>query len=186
MLLPDLTTTQRWCGFFLPGFGSFLVGDILGPVWYRKGLDISEVVILVSLIFWFSVWGGVGAVLAVPIMCTAKIVLEEIPHTGTHAIARMMAPSYAEYDDRDDSDEVESNGGSVATFELGASRRWRRHPTGWLEWGWTKVRRSRWYANLTGRDEPRERRAEGDDVDDDEYERRRPLVRDVDDGRRGL
>ena len=59
-------------------------------------------------------------------------------------------------------------------------------PTGWLEWGWTKVRRSRWYANLTGRDEPRERRAEGDDVDDDEYERRRPLVRDVDDGRRGL
>lgn len=186
VLLPDLTTTQRWCGFFIPGFGSFLVGDILGPVWYRKGLDINEVVILVSLIFWFSVWGGVGAVLAVPIMCTAKIVLEEIPHTGTHAIARMMAPSYAEYDDRDDSDEVESNGGSVATSELGASRRWRRHPTGWLEWGWTKVRRSRWYANLTGRDEPRERRAEGDDVDDDEYERRRPLVRDVDDGRRGL
>lgn len=187
VLLPDLTTTQRWCGFFIPGFGSFLVGDILGPVWYRKGLDINEVVILVSLIFWFSVWGGVGAVLAVPIMCTAKIVLEEIPHAGTHAIARMMAPSYAEYDDRDESDEVESNGGSVATAELGdASRRWRHYPTGWLEWGWTKVRRSRWYANLTGRDEPRERRVEDDDVDDDEYERRRPLVRDAVDGRRRL
>ena len=36
VLLPDLTTTQRWCGFFIPGLGSFLVGDILGPVWYRK------------------------------------------------------------------------------------------------------------------------------------------------------
>ncbi len=67
ILLPRLSTTQRWCGFFVPGLGSFLVGDILGPVWYRKGLDINEVVILLSLVFWFSVWGGVGAVLAVPV-----------------------------------------------------------------------------------------------------------------------
>ena len=75
VLLPDMTYNQRWCAVFIPAMGSFLVGDILGPTVYRKGLDLNEVVILLALVFWFSVWGGVGAVLAVPIMCTVKIIM---------------------------------------------------------------------------------------------------------------
>ena len=171
ILLPDLTTTQRWCGFFIPGFGSFLVGDILGPVWYRKGLDINEVVILLSLVFWFSVWGGVGAVLAVPIMCTLKICMEGIPHAGAHAVARMMAPSYT-YQERQSeqtegewSDDEATPAVSVAGSVRGdgenesmghLSRRTRRrqvnHP-GWLRWGYTKMRESSWFKCMTGTEE---------------------------------
>jgi predicted PurR-regulated permease PerM len=92
VLLPDLTDAQRWCALFIPALGSFVVGDVLGPTVYRRGLGLNEVVILLSLVFWFSVWGGIGAVLAVPIMCAVRISLEEIPHRGTHALARMMAP----------------------------------------------------------------------------------------------
>ena len=142
VLLPDLTTTQRWCGFFIPGLGSFLVGDILGPVWYRKGLDLSEVVILLSLVFWFSVWGGVGAVLAVPIMSCTKIVMEEIPHHGTHAVARLMAPTYSVASAEDESEEGE--------FEPSEPSRRRERREGWLEWAWRKIAREsglarRWF-----------------------------------------
>ena len=42
VLLPDMTYNQRWCAVFIPAMGSFLVGDILGPTVYRKGLDLNE------------------------------------------------------------------------------------------------------------------------------------------------
>jgi len=171
-LLPDLTTTQRWCGFFVPGFGSFLVGDILGPVWYRKGLDINEVVILLSLVFWFSVWGGVGAVLAVPIMCTLKIVMEGIPHEGAHAVARMMAPTYeyeyAEEDEREWSDDEAapvSGAGGTGNGAGRARRRWSR--PGWIEWAYTKVRESKWYNDVIGTEGPPRGRREGEGASDD-------------------
>ena len=70
--------------------GSFFVGDILGPMVYRKGLDLNEVTILLALVFWFSVWGAVGAILSVPIMCSFKIMCEEIPHPLAHSLAELM------------------------------------------------------------------------------------------------
>lgn len=189
VLLPDLTTTQRWCGFFIPGFGSFLVGDILGPVWYRKGLDINEVVILLSLVFWFSVWGLVGAVLAVPIMCTLKIVMEGIPHAGAHAVARMMAPTYefprgAEEDGGEWSDDeatpAVSVAGDGAEVDTGAGtrqrRRWRR--PGWIESGYRKVLESEWFNSMKGTETPaRRRRRDGGPDEDDQDTGRAPLLR---------
>ena len=186
VLLPDLTTTQRWCGFFIPGFGSFLVGDILGPVWYRKGLDINEVVILLSLVFWFSVWGWVGAVLAVPIMCTLKIVMEGIPHAGAHAVARMMAPTYefprgAEEEEGEWSDDeatpAVSVAGDGAEVDTGAGtrqrRRWRR--PGWIESGYRKVLESEWFNSIRGTETPaRRRRGDGGPDEDDRDTGRRP------------
>ena len=191
VLLPDLTTTQRWCGFFIPGLGSFLVGDILGPVWYRKGLDINEVVILLSLVFWFSVWGWVGAVLAVPIMCTLKIVMEGIPHAGAHAVARMMAPTYeyayAEEDEGEWSDDeatpAVSVAGDGAENDLRVQtrrRRWRR--PGWIESGYRKVLQSKWFNSMMGTETParRRRRDQTPDIDEEDTGRA-PLLRRGDD-----
>jgi hypothetical protein len=191
VLLPDLTTTQRWCGFFIPGLGSFLVGDILGPVWYRKGLDINEVVILLSLVFWFSVWGWVGAVLAVPIMCTLKIVMEGIPHAGAHAVARMMAPTYeyayAEEDEGEWSDDEATPAVSVAgdgaenDFRVRARRRrWRR--PGWIESGYRKELQSKWFNSMMGTETPARRRRRDAPPDIDEEDTgRAPLLRRGDD-----
>ena len=187
VLLPDLTTTQRWCGFFIPGFGSFLVGDILGPVWYRKGLDINEVVILLSLVFWFSVWGWVGAVLAVPIMCTLKIAMEGIPHAGAHAVARMMAPTYehayAEEDEGVWSDDeatpavsVAGDGAEPDSRNRASRRRWRR--PGWIESGYRKVLESEWFNSIRGTETPaRRRRRDGGPDEDDRDTGRAPLLR---------
>ena len=94
VLLPDLTYNQRVAGATIPAFTSFLVGDLIGPVVYRKGLDLNEVTVLLALVFWYSVWGAAGAVLGVPLCCAIKICLEEIPHAGAHAIAAVMAPAH--------------------------------------------------------------------------------------------
>ena len=186
VLLPDMTYNQRWCAVFIPAMGSFLVGDILGPTVYRKGLDLNEVVILLALVFWFSVWGGVGAVLAVPIMCTVKIVMEEIPHEGTHAVARMMAPAlrWPVDDNHDDDDDGNNNnsyddnagnngGGGGGEGRVGESSYQTRglYPSGWLQWGWNTVRHSQWYAKLAGLDHRRGNySAVGNDDDDDDEE----------------
>jgi len=92
LLLPDLTSSARWCACIFPSFASAIVGDFVGPVAYRKGLDLSEVTVLLCLVFWYSVWGAAGAVLAVPLTCAIKIALEEMPHAGAKMVARMMAP----------------------------------------------------------------------------------------------
>jgi predicted PurR-regulated permease PerM len=92
VLLPDLTERQRVAGSIIPNLVSFLVGDLIGPVVYRKGLDLNEVTVLLALVFWYSVWGAAGAVLGVPLTCALKIVLEEMPHEGAHALAAVMAP----------------------------------------------------------------------------------------------
>ena len=43
VLLPDLTDAQRWCALFIPALGSFVVGDVLGPTVYRRGLGLKYV-----------------------------------------------------------------------------------------------------------------------------------------------
>jgi AI-2 transport protein TqsA len=55
-----------------------LIGNILEPKIMSKGVDLSPVVILFSLIFWSFVWGIPGMFLSVPIMVIIKIVLEQI------------------------------------------------------------------------------------------------------------
>jgi len=92
LLLPDLKSSARWCACILPSFASAIVGDFVGPVAYRKGLDLSEVTVLLCLVFWYSVWGAAGAILAVPLTCAIKIGLEEMPHAGAKMVARVMAP----------------------------------------------------------------------------------------------
>ena len=82
VLLPDMSEQQRWAGAVVPNLVSFLVGDLIGPVVYRKGLDLNEVTVLLALVFWYSVWGAAGAVLGVPLTCAMKIALEEMPHEG--------------------------------------------------------------------------------------------------------
>jgi AI-2 transport protein TqsA len=47
--------------------------------------------VILSLTFWGMVWGGVGMLVAVPLLVSLKIVLEHIP--ATVPLARLMAGS---------------------------------------------------------------------------------------------
>jgi predicted PurR-regulated permease PerM len=53
-----------------------VVGNLLEPRWMGRGLDLSTLVVFVSLVFWGWVLGPVGMVLSVPLTMTVKIALE--------------------------------------------------------------------------------------------------------------
>lgn len=57
----------------------FIVANFLEPRITGKSLNLSPVVILVSLIFWGYIWGAVGMILSVPLTSTLKITCENIP-----------------------------------------------------------------------------------------------------------
>ncbi|MDA0683954.1 MAG: AI-2E family transporter [Bacteroidetes bacterium] len=64
----------------LLGLGStqILMGNVIEPRIMGYSLNLSPLLILVSLIFWGWLWGLWGMVLAVPLMATIKIVFENL------------------------------------------------------------------------------------------------------------
>ena len=50
-----------------------------------KSLNLHPVVVLLALIFWGTLWGMVGVILAVPVTAAVNILLEKA------AVARWMA-----------------------------------------------------------------------------------------------
>ncbi len=56
----------------------FAIGNMIEPRIMGTSLDLSPVVVLLSLIFWGWLWGAWGMILAVPITSTLKIVFENV------------------------------------------------------------------------------------------------------------
>ena len=56
----------------------FVMGNIIEPKLTGKNLNLSPLVILISLIFWGWIWGVVGMILAVPLTSAIKIIMEHI------------------------------------------------------------------------------------------------------------
>ena len=56
----------------------FIIGNIVEPKITGKNLNLSPIVILISLIFWGWTWGIVGMILAVPLTSALKIIFEHI------------------------------------------------------------------------------------------------------------
>ncbi len=61
------------------------VGNVIEPMWMGKGVGLSPLVVLLSLLFWGWVLGPIGTVLSVPLTMTLKIVLESDPSTQRFA-----------------------------------------------------------------------------------------------------
>ncbi len=55
---------------------NFLVGNILEPRAMGKGLGLSPLVVLLSLLFWGWIWGPAGMLLSVPLTVSVKLILE--------------------------------------------------------------------------------------------------------------
>lgn len=68
-----------------------IVGSILEPRFMGKGLDLSSLVVFLSLVFWGWVLGPVGMLLSVPLTIMVKIALESSP--DTHWIGVMLGSS---------------------------------------------------------------------------------------------
>lgn len=66
----------------------FMIGNILTPSIMGDTLDLSPVVILISLMLWGLLWGFSGALLSVPIAVMIKIICENIE--PLHFMAELM------------------------------------------------------------------------------------------------
>ncbi|MDL2264553.1 AI-2E family transporter [Synergistaceae bacterium OttesenSCG-928-I11] len=72
----------------------FTIGNIMTPKIMGDALDLSPVVILISLMYWGLIWGFSGALLSVPIAVMIKIICENVPQL--HFIAMMMCSAKEE------------------------------------------------------------------------------------------
>ena len=66
-------------GFLAVNFG---VGSVLEPRIMGKGLDLSALVVFLSLVFWGWVLGPVGMLLSIPLTIMVKIALESFEDTN--------------------------------------------------------------------------------------------------------
>lgn len=57
------------------------IGAWIEPRMAGQRLDVSPILIVLSLSFWFFLWGIPGAILAVPLLVIVKIILDNIPET---------------------------------------------------------------------------------------------------------
>lgn len=60
---------------------NIIVGSILEPRFMGKGLNLSSLVVFLSLVFWGWILGPVGMLLSVPLTIMVKIALEGAPET---------------------------------------------------------------------------------------------------------
>ena len=58
--------------------GHTIIGNVIEPKVMQFSMNLSPLLVIVSLIFWGWLWGVWGMILAVPIMAIIKIILENI------------------------------------------------------------------------------------------------------------
>jgi predicted PurR-regulated permease PerM len=53
-------------------------GEVLTPMLLAKRFTLNPVMVIVSLVFWFWMWGVPGAILSVPMLAVTKIVCDRV------------------------------------------------------------------------------------------------------------
>lgn len=72
-----------------------VIGNLITPKVMGDNLNLSPVVILLSLLFWGWLWGVVGALLAVPLAAIIKIVCDNFPSLHTLGVLMGSGKSYS-------------------------------------------------------------------------------------------
>ncbi|WP_096086410.1 AI-2E family transporter [Agaribacterium haliotis] len=78
---------------------NFIVGNVLEPRIMGKGLDLSALIVFLSLVFWGWVLGPVGMLLSIPLTMTVRIALESFE--DTRWIGVMMGSGTSPQDSND-------------------------------------------------------------------------------------
>ncbi len=83
LLLAGMLRIELLWGAFMPAAGFFLIhmmeGQFITPILVARRFTLNPVVVIISLIFWYWMWGVPGAVLAVPVLAIIKIICDGIP-----------------------------------------------------------------------------------------------------------
>ena len=82
-------------GLTLSGFVlvNLVMGNVIEPRWMGRGLNLSPLVVFVSLVLWGWVLGPVGMLLSIPLTIMVKIALENQPESRWISIMLGGAPT---------------------------------------------------------------------------------------------
>jgi len=81
LLVGMLAFESLWWALLPPAlyFGIHLVeGETLTPMLLARRFTLNPVLVILSLVFWFWMWGVPGAILAVPMLAIAKIIFDRV------------------------------------------------------------------------------------------------------------
>lgn len=81
VLVGMLSFESLWWALLPPAlyFGIHLVeGETLTPMLLARRFTLNPVLIILSLVFWFWMWGVLGAILAVPMLAILKIICDRL------------------------------------------------------------------------------------------------------------
>ena len=76
-----LTVDTLWLALLPAGLyvGLHLIeGQTLTPMLLARRFTLNPVLVIISLVFWFWMWGIPGAILSVPMLATTKIICDRI------------------------------------------------------------------------------------------------------------
>jgi len=83
LLLAGMLQIEPLWSAFMPAAGFFAVhvieGQFVTPVLVARRFTLYPVVVVISLIFWYWMWGVPGAILAVPVLAMTKIICDGVP-----------------------------------------------------------------------------------------------------------
>ncbi len=68
------------------GGSDAIIGNVVQPALQGKSLNMSTFMVMVALTFWGTMWGAVGAFMAVPMMVVTMIICAEIPALRPFAV----------------------------------------------------------------------------------------------------
>jgi predicted PurR-regulated permease PerM len=56
----------------------FLEGEVVTPMLVARRFILNPVLVVISLIFWYWMWGVPGAIISVPLLATVKIICDNV------------------------------------------------------------------------------------------------------------
>lgn len=81
LLTANLNGFEKLLAIGIPAVIQFIIGNFIQPKLMGEHMRLHPVVILIALIFWGTLWGVVGAFLAVPLTSIIRIACDRNPFT---------------------------------------------------------------------------------------------------------
>lgn len=96
LLDPSKTGLDLILVFAIPfGLHMFAI-NFLEPRLLASSLDLHTIVVLLSMAFWTTIWGPVGAILSAPLTAVVRLILIEIDHPYTRPFVHLLKGNMGE------------------------------------------------------------------------------------------
>ena len=82
VLNPEISTATASLAITWPGATQFVIGTFIEPRMLGDSLDLHPVPVLLALVFWGTLWGPVGMLLAAPMTAILRVLVEKLEITA--------------------------------------------------------------------------------------------------------